>query len=110
MPQYIALLRKDRDSDHGVDFPDFPGCVTAGKTLDEARRLAEEALRFHVEGLLEDGEALPQPRNLDDVMVDPDNQDAVAFLVEVPQRPPRKVRVNVTLPENALERIDAYRS
>ncbi|MCP4653969.1 MAG: type II toxin-antitoxin system HicB family antitoxin [bacterium] len=108
MPQYIALLRKDPDSEHGVDFPDFPGCVTAGKTLDEARRLAEEALRFHVEGMIEDGEALPQPRSLDGVMADPDNQDAVAFLVDVPQQPPRKLRVNVTLPENALRRIDAY--
>jgi predicted RNase H-like HicB family nuclease len=38
---YIAYLHKDRDSDFGVSFPDFPGCVTAGKTLDEARRLAE---------------------------------------------------------------------
>ncbi len=33
---YIALLRKDEGSDYGVEFPDFPGCVTAGKTLEEA--------------------------------------------------------------------------
>jgi predicted RNase H-like HicB family nuclease len=30
---YIAYLHKDRDSDFGVSFPDFPGCITAGKTL-----------------------------------------------------------------------------
>ncbi|MBF8254958.1 MAG: hypothetical protein HW373_1653 [Deltaproteobacteria bacterium] len=42
--EYIAYLHKDRKSDFGVSFPDFPGCVTAGKTLDEARRMAVEAL------------------------------------------------------------------
>ena len=49
MRTYIALLRKDPDSDYGVDFPDFPGCVTAGSTLEEARAMAEEALAFHIE-------------------------------------------------------------
>ena len=33
MASYIALLRKDKDSDFGVDFPDFPGCITAGKDM-----------------------------------------------------------------------------
>jgi predicted RNase H-like HicB family nuclease len=48
MTTYIALLRKDEDSDYGVDFPDFPGCPTAGRTLEETRRMAQEALAFHV--------------------------------------------------------------
>ena len=43
MATYIALLRKDPDSDYGVDFPDFPGCVTAGTDLDEASASAREA-------------------------------------------------------------------
>ena len=41
---YIAYLHKDRNSDYGVSFPDFPGCITAGKTLEEAHRMAAEAL------------------------------------------------------------------
>jgi predicted RNase H-like HicB family nuclease len=40
MASYIAVLHKDADSDYGVDFPDFPGCVTAGETLEEARKMA----------------------------------------------------------------------
>lgn len=51
MAAYIALLRKDDASDYGVDFPDFPGCVTAGLTMDEARHMAAEALQLHVEGM-----------------------------------------------------------
>ena len=46
MPSYVALLRKDEGSDYGVEFPDFPGCVTAGRSLDEARTMAAEALEL----------------------------------------------------------------
>jgi predicted RNase H-like HicB family nuclease len=63
--EYIAYLHKDRKSDFGVSFPDFPGCVTAGKTLDEARRLASEALRLHIVGMIENGETIPEPSVLD---------------------------------------------
>jgi len=42
--EYIAYLHKDRDSDYGVSFPDFSGCITAGKTIDETSRMAAEAL------------------------------------------------------------------
>ena len=50
MTSYIALIHKEPRSDFGVSFPDFPGCVTAGRTLDEARKMAEEALALHVDG------------------------------------------------------------
>jgi hypothetical protein len=43
-----------------VSFPDFPGVVTAGKSLDDARAMAEEALAFHIEGMLADGEVVPE--------------------------------------------------
>ena len=39
MRYYIALLHKDPKSDYGVSFPDLPGCITAGRTLDEARAM-----------------------------------------------------------------------
>ena len=41
---YIAIIHKEPDSDFGVSFPDFPGCITAGRTLDEAKEMALEAL------------------------------------------------------------------
>ena len=40
MPNYIAVVHKEPDSDYGVSFPDFPGCITAGKTIDAAKDLA----------------------------------------------------------------------
>lgn len=105
MPYYMALVRKDPDSDYGVEFPDFPGCVTAASDVDEAVALAEEALRFHVAGMLEDGEPIPRPSPPHRVMADPETHDAVAVLVELPEDANRTVPV--TLPESALEEIDA---
>ena len=106
MTSYIALIRKDSTSDFGVDFPDFPGCVTAGRTLDEARRMAAEALALHLEGMTEDGDAIPDPSTLDAIMQSADNADGVAFLVDVPSKTAKAVRVNVMLPEDLLEEID----
>ncbi len=108
MRNYIGLIHKDADSDFGVSFPDFPGVVTAGTDLDDARRMAEEALALHVEGLLEDGEAIPEPSSLDAVMVEPDNKDGVAILVSLKTESRKAVRINITLPEDVLKQIDAF--
>jgi predicted RNase H-like HicB family nuclease len=108
MKSYIGLIHKNSDSDYGVHFPDFPGAVTAGTNLDDARTMAEEALAFHVEGMLEDGEAIPEPSSLEAVMADPDNKDAVAILVHLKTHSPKAVRVNITLNEDILQEIDAY--
>jgi predicted RNase H-like HicB family nuclease len=54
--EYVGIIHKDPDSDYSVSFPDFPGCVTAGGSLEEARSMAEEALAFHIDGLMEDGD------------------------------------------------------
>ena len=108
MADYIALLWKDDRSDYGVSFPDFPGCVTAGSSLHEARQLAAEALQFHVEGMVEDGEELPDPSTLDEIMEERDNKEAVTFLVPVQTGVRKSVRVNVTFRSDVLERIDKY--
>lgn len=106
MADYIALIHKEPTSDYGVSFPDFPGCVTAGATLDEARREAAEALAMHIDGMIEDGEAIPEPSSLEDVMAERENREAVAFLVPALARQARAVRVNITLPEDVLADVD----
>ena len=106
MRHYIGLIHKETDSDYGVSFPDFPGVITAGTTLEDARSMAEEALTLHVEGLIEDREAIPEPSTLDEVMSNPDNRDGVAILVAVKTEAPKCIRVNVTLPEDILNKID----
>jgi predicted RNase H-like HicB family nuclease len=103
--EYIAYLHKDKNSDYGVSFPDFPGCVTAGATLEEARKMAAEALALHIAGMIEDGEEIPNPSSLDDLQNDPAMKGAVAFLVEVAESE-RTVRINITARESQIAEID----
>jgi predicted RNase H-like HicB family nuclease len=68
--KYIAVINKD----FGVIFPDFDGCVSVGKDLNDAINMAQEALEFHVEGMREDGEELPEPKTFEQVKKEyPDN-------------------------------------
>jgi predicted RNase H-like HicB family nuclease len=108
MRHYIALIHKDADSDYGVSFPDLPGVITAGSSLDEARKLAAEALAFHLEGLAEDGEAVPEPSSLEKIMSIRENIDGVATLIEAPANEVKSIRINVTMPADVLDQIDRY--
>jgi predicted RNase H-like HicB family nuclease len=108
MRQYVGLIHKEEKSDYSDSFPDFPGCVTAGATLDEARAMAEEALAFHVEGMVQDGEAIPEPSSLETIMADADSRSGVAILVPLRAATPKTVRVNITLPDDVLSAIDRY--
>lgn len=89
---YTAIIHKDTDSDFGVSFPDFPGCITAGRTLDEAKDMAREALAGHIAVMREAGEPVPDPSPLDEIMRHPDFRDGVAFLITLEE--PRKA-VNI---------------
>jgi len=63
---------------------------------------------WHIDGLAEDGEAIPEPSSLDDIMSEPDNRSGVAILVSTANAQPKAVRVNVTLPGDILAQIDAF--
>ena len=78
---YIGLIHKEPNSDYGVNFPDFPGCITAGDTLEEARAMAVEALALHIEGMASSGLAIPKPSSADSVVTHPDACDAIALVV-----------------------------
>ena len=108
MRPYIALIHRDAESDYGVSFPDLPGCITAGASLDEARSMAAEALAFHLEGLATDGVAVPVPSSLEAVMANPENRDGVAILVETPKITGKSVRLNITLADDLVKRIDRH--
>jgi predicted RNase H-like HicB family nuclease len=108
MDAYIGLIHKESDSDFGVSFPDFPGVVTAGRTLDEARIVAEEALALHADGMIEEGEELPEPSSLEKVMEDRENRDGVAVLIPLKNAATRARRINITVSEDVLGRVDAY--
>jgi predicted RNase H-like HicB family nuclease len=69
--KYYAVINP---KDFGVIFPDFLGCVSVGDNLDDATIKAQEVLEFHIQGMREDGEELPEPTALEQVKKEyPDN-------------------------------------
>ena len=76
-----------------------------GKTLEEARKRAVEALTLHMAGMLEDGNPLPEPSTLDQLAGDPAMKGAVALVVSA-DAPEKTVRINITARESQIEAID----
>jgi predicted RNase H-like HicB family nuclease len=103
---YIAVIKKAKSSNYGVIFPDFLSCITAGKTLEDAQNMAWEALQFHIDGMIEDKEEIPTPMSLDKIKAK--YKSAEAFLV-IPVTTPSKVaRINITIDEKFLRKLDKY--
>ncbi len=107
MTHYVAYLRKESDTDYGVEFPDLPGCFSAGSTVEEALAMAEDALAGHLSVLIEHGDHVPTPRGLEALIGDPERGDAVAVLVPADPDLHKPERVNVSLSRSLLKRIDA---
>jgi len=86
--RYVGVIRKVPGSDFRVDFPDVPGCTTAGKNMQEARRHAAEALTSHLEGIAADGRPVPVARDLRAIRDDPACAGGTTLiLVEVAKKP-----------------------
>jgi len=58
--RYAVIIEKGEAS-YGAYVPDLPGCVAAGITKDEVINLIHEAIEFHIEGLKNNGESIPEP-------------------------------------------------
>jgi predicted RNase H-like HicB family nuclease len=58
--RYAVVIEK-AGHNYSAYVPDLPGCVTTGDTVAETLRLIGEAIEFHLEGMQEDGEAIPSP-------------------------------------------------
>jgi predicted RNase H-like HicB family nuclease len=61
--RYAVIIEKGTNS-YGAYIPDLPGCVAVGETIEEVRILIQQAIEFHLEGMLKDGEKIPQPSSL----------------------------------------------
>lgn len=81
---FLVAIHKDPDSSYGVSVPDLPGCITAGDTIEEALTLVVEAIKLHLEGMLEDGLELPDlTEDIEKLRNDPDFSGAVWGAVKV---------------------------
>lgn len=58
--QYAMIIEKS-DTNYSAYFPDLPGCIATGDTLDETKQRMREALELHLRGMREDGLPIPEP-------------------------------------------------
>ena len=56
-----AVVIERADSNYSAYVPDLPGCVATGSTIEEAEAEIREAIKFHIEGMKEDGLPIPAP-------------------------------------------------
>jgi predicted RNase H-like HicB family nuclease len=61
-----AVIIERAENNFGAYVPDVPGCVSVGDTVEETLSNMREALRFHFEGMIEDGDPIPDPQTLCD--------------------------------------------
>ena len=80
--RFPAVIHKDKESGHGVTVPDLPGCFSAGDMFEEAIESAHEAVACHIEGLLMDGEPVPEQAPLEEHQAN-DDGDGIWALVSV---------------------------
>jgi predicted RNase H-like HicB family nuclease len=60
---FLYIIEKAKHN-YSAYVPDLPGCVTTGKTIDEIRKNIQEAIALHLEGMIKDGEPIPQPQTI----------------------------------------------
>lgn len=106
----IAIEPGDEQHAFGVVVPDLPGCFSAGDTLEEAYTNAKQAIEAHLELNLEYNEPIPVAKSFDEHRQNPAYSGWVWALIEVEDIPAQKtpVRLNVSLPEYLVHRIDEY--
>lgn len=119
---YPATFTPYNDSSgrYGVTFIDLPGCVSFGSHLDDALRMAAEALSLHVGTMLEDGDPIPPPSSLEQA-AEADSREAekegcliepgtlrqyVHFEPQVHVKDSPPVRLSISLKPAIVRRID----
>lgn len=109
--RYVAMIHPpEGPSLWGVTFPDLPGCTSSGRSFEEASANAQEALSGHLAAMQADGDPLPRPRLLAEIMEDAETAEeaAGAFPVAVvaPDLPMEGITVEVTMRESLLRELD----
>ena len=105
----VAVEPGDARHAWGVTVPDLPGCFSAGDTMEEALDNGREAILLHIDGLLDDGETIPEASSIDKFRNKREFKNRVWALVDVDlsQLEDTTERVNITLPRRVLNKLDA---
>jgi predicted RNase H-like HicB family nuclease/predicted RNA binding protein YcfA (HicA-like mRNA interferase family) len=105
-----VVLHSDDNQHYGVSVPDLAGCFSAGDSIEDALASAKEAIELHLEGLLEDGEALPTTAPISQHQHNLDYANGIWAIVEIDDvsLSTETEQIAITLPKPLIRRIDAY--
>jgi predicted RNase H-like HicB family nuclease len=104
-PVYVHL--GDKQHAYGVTLPDFPGCFSAADSWEDLPAKIQEAVELHFEG--EELE-IHRPTPFNELAAQPEYQGGVWMMVDIDLARicPKAVRINISLPDLLVRRIDAY--
>ena len=68
--KYPFTLEQDEDGSYFIQFPDLPGCMTCGSTIEQAVTMGQDAKKCWIDSALRDGGFIPEPKTAEDY---PDN-------------------------------------
>lgn len=108
--RYMAVFEQTPNN-YSAYVPDVPGCISTGKTWKKMQEMIVEAVTFHIEMMLEDGDPLPQPRmTLEDALLhhaEPISEEDHAIYAEMGESPEllsttfMPIEVEIRIPETA---------
>ena len=93
---YAAIFNPNKDGTFTITFPDLPGCISEGKDLPDALRMAESALSQRIEYMKDSGSEFPEPTEIKKIKVP---SGAFANLVRGTIRDNRAIRRTVSIPK-----------
>jgi len=68
--KYPFILEQDEDESYFIQYPDLPGCMTCGASIEETLKMGRDAIKCWIESAINDGVFIPEPKNAEDY---PDN-------------------------------------
>ncbi|WP_347454046.1 type II toxin-antitoxin system HicB family antitoxin [Acinetobacter sp. ANC 7454] len=103
---YPVYVHKDEDTAYGLTFPDFEGCFSAADEMQDIQRMAQEAVEVHFDG---EDIPLPTPSSPEQWLNDERFEGGFWLLVDIDTAKvnTKSVRINISMPEALVKRIDA---
>ena len=106
--KFPIVIHKDPESSYGVIVPDLPGCFSGGDSLEEALVSSKEAIVCHVQGILMDGQPMPEKKDIS--VHKKDELLAGGFWasvdVDVSKINVENVALNIAVPSPILDLVD----
>jgi len=108
--RYVIFIEKYSTADYGVTVPDLPGCFSVGITIDEAISNGQKAILTHIEGILMDNETILAPSSIELLKNKFKRNNYIWALcnVNTSKLSERIKRINITIPERLLTKIDTF--